>query len=159
MATHCICVLLDFAGQSKNGDRISAFLQLVDVDFFLLAEQSQRCFPSLSLECFLLWLSFTRTWSSFPMTVNSRRWASALPDVSLCWSSRLDQRDCSSGCRWEEETPHLLSKGRRNGVCVYLCAGRWMFNRRKLSGKMKWEAIRVRSRELRLLCGARGCNQ
>lgn len=94
--------------------------------WFVVAEQPQ-CFTPLSVEWLMLCLPCSRTWSSSLMTVNSRGWASAPQDVSMCWSSRPDPRDCSSGCRWEKDASQPLQR-RRNGdhlnvchLCLFVC--------------------------------------
>lgn len=94
----------------------------------------------------MLWLPCSRTWSSSPTTVNSRGWASARRDASTCWSSRPDPRDCSSGCRWEEDAPRLL-RGRRNRGHVCECKtsvsnSHWQHSERHLMGSRGSGAFR-----------------
>ncbi len=102
--------------QSKQGDCVFVAALVFPFSNWLMmiccGWETSVFFPPLSVEWLMLCFSCSRTWSSSLMTVSSRGWTSAPPDVSTCWSSRPDPRDCSSGCRWEED---FLFRERRNG--------------------------------------------
>ena len=72
-----------------------------------------RYFLSIVNVC---WMCLSRTWSSSPMTVNSKEWTSVRLDGSMCWSSRPDPSGCSSGCRWGENPPQLYKS--RGCLCA-----------------------------------------